>query len=113
MNVHPDDTNYPILRATARDDGEALQDFIDTVFGTPFKVQENVSQDGLAICIDDALGLDNWGSYASTDPRWNQFKFNGVDRPSYLPGNCHRISYAAAKAITKIRGASGSAWRTL
>ena len=108
--VHPDDTNYPILRNTARDDGQPIQDFIDTVPGQPFVRQKSISQDRLAICMDDALGLSNWGAYVSQDSRWNQFKFNGGDRPSYLPGGCHSISYTDANTIVTTRGASGSYW---
>lgn len=108
--AHTATTNYPILRTTSRVDGTPIQEFLDTISGKPFGVQTNVSQDGLAVCIDDHLGLSNWGAYVSSYPDFNDYKFNGGDRPSYLPGGCHNTSHADARTLVSITGASGSAW---
>lgn len=103
-------TNYPILRTTSRVDGTPIQDFLDSMEGRPFGTQRTVSQDGLCICIDDHQGLSNWGRYASRRTKFNDFKFTGQDRPSYLPGGSHQTTYATAKTIVNEVGPLGEAF---
>ncbi len=107
---HPKDTNYPILRTTSKSDGTPIQTILDSIPGQPFRIQNSISQDGLAIVIDDGLGLSNWGGYIALQSRLNEFKFNGGDKPSYVPNSSHNTSYEEAKTIIKTTGASGTAW---
>jgi len=108
--AHTATTNYPILRTTSKTDGTPIQEVLDDIDSQPFGVQEKISQDGLCICIDDQSGLNNWGSYVSLNPKLNEFKFNGGDRPSYLPPASHNLSYADARVIIETTGPSGSAF---
>jgi len=110
MGHHLDDTNYPILRTTSKIDGTPIQEILDTIPVKPFGNQNQISQDGLAICIDDHLGLSNWGGYVSTQPRLNAFKFAGGDRPGYVPVNSHNTSRDDAMAIVNAEGAVGVKW---
>lgn len=107
---HPDTTNYPILRTTSNADGTPIQAILDLIPGKPFGLQTSISQDDLCICIDDHLGLSNWGGYVVIEPRMNEFKFTGVDRPSYVPPASHVTSYANALTIVNTRGPVGVAW---
>ena len=108
--AHAETTNYPILRTTSKVDGTPIQEFLDTIIGKPFGIQTSVSQDGLAICIDDRLGLNNWGAYILSYPTFNDYKFNGADRPSYVSGGSHNTSLENARIIVGTEGPSGTAW---
>lgn len=108
--AHAETTNFPILRTTSNSDGTPIQDVLDSIEGKPFGLQSTVSQDGLCICIDDHLGLSNWGGYVSLIPKLNEFKFNGSDRPSYLPPATHNLSFDDALAIIHTKGESGTAY---
>jgi len=111
MGHHPKDTPYPILRTTSKLDGSPIQEMLDTIPGKPFGNQNKISQDGLAICIDDHLGLSNWGSYVSLQPKINEFKFNTADRPIYVPVNAHKLSYEDAETIVDGKGPMGEKWK--